>query len=186
MIGYKAFYFDMTCRPTDDIVFRYEIGKTFSMDEPPALCERGFHFWGSLRDVYSLYLAKFHVRVCEVEAIGRVTMRFDKIATDRIRIVREITPKELLAMLTGTIKEFKDNTEFRWYYRKRAEWDILKIRESLTDYYNMCAAFVLLNDVHLPVFRVQDATPEQREWLIKRAREWEEAFKMVQEEEAMQ
>ena len=186
MKGYKAFYFDMTCRPTDDIVFQYEIGKTFSMDEPPVLCERGVHFWGSLRDVYSLYLASFHVRVCEVEALGHNTMYFDKIATDRIRIVREITPKELLAMLTGTIKEFKDDTELCRHYRRRAEWDILKIRESLADYYNRCATFVLLNDVHLPVFRVGDATPEQREWLIKRAREWEEAFKLVQEEEAMQ
>lgn len=186
MIGYKTFYFDMTCRPTNDIVFQYEIGKTFSMDEPPVLCERGFHFWGSLRDVYSLYLAKFHVRVCEVEALGHVTMYFDKIATDRIRIVREIEPKNLLAMLTRTVREFNDDTELCRHYRKRAEWDIRSIKESLKEYHDRCDMFVLLNDVHLPVFRVGDATPEQREWLIKRAEEWEDAFELFKEEEAAQ
>ena len=186
MIGYKAFYFDMTCRPADDIVFQYEIGKTFSMDEPPVLCERGFHFWGSLRDVYSLYMAKFHVRVCEVEAIGHVAKSFDKIATDRIRIVREIEPKNLLAMLTRTVREFKDDTERCRHYRKRAEWDIRMIRKSLKEYHDRCATFDLLSDVHLPVFHVQDATPGQREWLVKRAREWEDAFELFKEEEAVQ
>lgn len=186
MKGYKAFYFDMTCRPTDDIVFQYEIGKTFSMDEPPILCERGFHFWGSLRDVYSLYLASFHVRVCEVEALGNTSVDTVKLVTDCIRIVREITPKELLAMLTGIIRSFKSDTDYCRSYRQRAEWDIWRIKESLRRYHDEGTTFSLLNDVHLPVFRVGDATPEQREWLIKRAREWEEAFKLAQEEEDMQ
>ncbi len=45
MKGYKAFNPDLTCRD-----MQYEVGKSYSMDEEPMLCKRGFHFCETIKD----------------------------------------------------------------------------------------------------------------------------------------
>ena len=87
MIGYKAFNKDLTCRG-----FQYEIGKTFSMDESPIPCERGFHFCKSIAECYEYYPISDDTRICKVEALGEIqTNDENKYCTNIIKIIEEIT-----------------------------------------------------------------------------------------------
>ena len=87
MIGYKAFNKDLTCRG-----FKFEIGETFSMDESPIPCKRGFHFCKSIAECYEYYPMSDDKRICKVEALGEVKTDDErKYCTNSIRIVEEIT-----------------------------------------------------------------------------------------------
>ena len=87
MIGYKAFNKDLTCRG-----FQFEIGKTFSMDESPIPCKRGFHFCKSIAECYEYYERSDNTRICKVEALGEVqTDNERKYCTNSIKIIEEIT-----------------------------------------------------------------------------------------------
>lgn len=87
MIGYKAFNEDLTCRG-----FQYEIGKTYSMEESPILCERGFHFCKSISECYTFYPMNDSTRICKIEALGEVlTNDKMKYCTNSIKIIEEIT-----------------------------------------------------------------------------------------------
>ena len=87
MIGYKAFNKDLTCRG-----FQYEIGQTYSMDESPVPCERGFHFCKSIAETYDYYNMSDNTRICKIEALGEVQTDDDKkYCTNVIKILEEIT-----------------------------------------------------------------------------------------------
>lgn len=86
MIGYKAFNQDLTCRG-----FQYEIGKTYSIEGLPVLCEKGFHFCKNIKDTYRYYPMKESIRICKVEAIGEIVTDDDiKYCTNKIKILEEI------------------------------------------------------------------------------------------------
>lgn len=100
MRGYKAFNSDLTCRG-----FQYEIGKTYTLEEPDKLeiCCNGFHFCSTIAGCYVYYPTDGATRICEVEALGEI-QGFDyddKMVTNKIRIVREITGPEKHANLTN-------------------------------------------------------------------------------------
>ena len=61
MKGYKAFNKDLECRG-----MQYEIGKEYSLDDEPIICERGFHFCKSIADCYSFYEMSEDTRICEI------------------------------------------------------------------------------------------------------------------------
>ena len=87
MIGYKAFNKDLTCRG-----FQYEIGQTYSMDESPIPCQRGFHFCKSIAETYEYYSMSDNTRICKIEALGEVQTNDDKkYCTNVIKILEEIT-----------------------------------------------------------------------------------------------
>ena len=87
MIGYKAFNKDLTCRG-----FQYEIGQTYSMEESPVPCERGFHFCKSIAETYNYYNMSDNTRICKIEALGEVQTDDDKkYCTNVIKILEEIT-----------------------------------------------------------------------------------------------
>ena len=87
MIGYKAFNKDLTCRG-----FQYEIGQTYSMEESPVPCERGFHFCKSIAETYNYYNMSDNTRICKIEALGEVQTDDDKkYCTNIIKILEEIT-----------------------------------------------------------------------------------------------
>lgn len=86
MIGYKAFNKDLTCRG-----FQYEIGKTYSIEGLPILCEKGFHFCKNIKDTYRYYPMKESIRICKVEGIGEVVTDDNvKYCTNKIKILEEI------------------------------------------------------------------------------------------------
>ena len=174
MKGYKTFYFDLTCRPAYNVVFQYEVGKTYEMDQPPVLCYQGFHFWGEMYDVSRLYTAAFYTRVCEIEATGEIVGRCGKYATNHIRILHELTPLEIKDGLYESARKFDNNT------RSPGTVDsyLNTIRQSV-------AAFRRLNDRYLPI----DCDPHRGAlaskclaFLNARADEWEAALKRVNEQ----
>ncbi len=98
MKGFKAFDKDLKCRE-----FQYKVGKTYTLDGDLKLCGTGFHFCEKLENVYGYYERSGDTRICEIEAVGKVLTEGDKSATDKIKIVREIKGKELVAaVLKGT------------------------------------------------------------------------------------
>ena len=87
MIGYKAFNKDLTCRG-----FQYEIGKTYSIEGLPILCQQGFHFCENIADTYYYYPMSDNTRICKIEAIGEIVTKDNiKYCTNKIKILEEIT-----------------------------------------------------------------------------------------------
>lgn len=96
MKAYKAFNKDLTCRD-----FQYEIGKTYEMEEEPIICKRGFHACTDLDDVFKYYKFSKDIRICEVELLGDIddmSQKDSKVATNKIKIVRELKINDLLEL----------------------------------------------------------------------------------------
>ena len=93
--GYKAFDKDLRC-----IGFQYEVGREYKC-EKAVLCEEGFHFCEKPLDVldyYGVIRYGFLNRYCEVEGSGDIDKReySNKVCCTKIKIVRELTLKELI------------------------------------------------------------------------------------------
>ena len=90
---YKAFNEDMTCRG-----FQYEVSGIYELpkDEKLELCEKGFHFCDILNYCFNFYDENSCV-ICEVEPLGNIVRdkHTNKLATDKIRIVRKLSKKEI-------------------------------------------------------------------------------------------
>ena len=95
MKGFKVFNNDWTCRG-----YQYKVGQTYEMDGEPQICNKGFHFCTKVTDCFSYYKFDPCNKIAEVEALGKVEEGADdsKVCTNKIRIVREITWQELLAI----------------------------------------------------------------------------------------
>lgn len=95
MKGYKVFNGDWTCRD-----FKYEVGKTYEMEESPQCCGRGFHFCTNLADCFNYYSFNTNNKVAEVEALGEIDKDNDdtKHCTNKIKIVRELAWEEVLTL----------------------------------------------------------------------------------------
>jgi hypothetical protein len=88
-IAYKGFGSNLQCRN-----FQYEIGKTYTQEEPPQVCGKGFHFCMRLEDTFSYYQNDGLNRFCEVEILGDYRTDGDKSSTNCIKIVKEISVNE--------------------------------------------------------------------------------------------
>ena len=96
MKAYKAFNKDLTCRD-----FQYEMGKTYKMKEKPIVCGRGFHACTVLDDVFKYYKLGKNIRICEVDLLGDIddmSQKDSKVATNKIKIIRELKVKDLLEL----------------------------------------------------------------------------------------
>ena len=96
MKGYKVFNPDWTCRG-----FQFEVGEIYEEDVMPLCCERGFHFCTELKDCFNYYSFDPNNKVAEIEALGEIDAESDenKHCTNKIKIVREISWKEVLKMV---------------------------------------------------------------------------------------
>ena len=96
MQGYKVFEPDWTCRG-----FQYEVGETYEEDVTPSCCNRGFHFCTELRECFNYYPFNPDNKVAEIEALGEIDAKAEgsKCCTNKIKIVREISWKEVLKMV---------------------------------------------------------------------------------------
>ena len=102
--AFKGFDKDLKCRG-----FQYEVGKTYSMEDKPKICEKGFHCCTALSDVFQYYplwtwpvdyngflipgapRSPYENRYCLVEVCGDVDIdKSNKIATNRIKIIQEL------------------------------------------------------------------------------------------------
>ena len=101
--AYKVFNSDWACR--DKV---YKVGKTYSMNKAPIICERGFHYCPKLLNCFRYYDFNPKNKVAEVEVLGDIAVspEGDKECTNKIKIVREISWHEVLDLVnTG-----KNNT----------------------------------------------------------------------------
>ena len=94
MIAYKVFNSDWTCRG-----FKYQVGETYEEDVIPSVCDRGFHFCKKLVDCFKYYSFDPDNKVAEIEALGDISDGDDKCCTNKIKIVKEITWREVLEMV---------------------------------------------------------------------------------------
>jgi hypothetical protein len=87
--GYKGFDEDLKCRN-----LQYEIGHTYKEEGPIRICRNGFHFCKKVISINEFYKLKSS-RICEVEALGRVIEKNGKSVTGKIKIIRELSEKEI-------------------------------------------------------------------------------------------
>ena len=89
----KGFDKDLCCRG-----MQFEVGKTYDTGAAPPLeiCSSDvFHFCESINAVHEYYRADADNRFCEVEVLGDIVQKDNKIGSNKIRIVREIIGQEL-------------------------------------------------------------------------------------------
>ena len=91
IISYKAFYHDLTCFEH----FQYKIGETYTTTSYIKCCERGFHACpepAAVFNYYNIYSSRFAI----VEQSGIFDIYEDKICSSKIKIIRELSLKELI------------------------------------------------------------------------------------------
>ena len=174
MKGYKAFYFDLTCRPNDMAVFQYEIGGTYKIDGAPILCQRGFHFCQVLDEIYEYYPSRFDIRVCEVEALGNCAWGIcpscvrrgisSKVATDKLRVIRELEPMDIRDALT----DVRTNA----VYKKLST--LPGIRRSIRRFNDAPSDYFLWEDDR--GFQRYPKDDRETQWLRQRAQLWTDAL----------
>ena len=106
--GYKGMHKDMKAHYD----FQYELGKTYTVEDPDSveICEYGYHFSLNLKDVFRYYDLVNNNRFFKVEALvrkkdydeyGKVytttifTDRVDKLVAKEITILEEVSVKEM-------------------------------------------------------------------------------------------
>jgi hypothetical protein len=102
LIGYKAFYCDMTCRN-----FQYEEGKSFEIKGKISLCEKGFHACTNPLDVFNYYFGKIgtDLFIHEVYLSGEIDEdnEYDsKVCASNIEIGRRLTVKDINEIINST------------------------------------------------------------------------------------
>ena len=120
-IGYKSTY---NYKGMND--FKYNVGETYEIKQKPVVCFNGFHYCTNPHDVLNYYPVFASSNFFEVKALGKihVDLQEGKFATNKMKIVREITDKEEMKNLFGfhiekqenkTIICFKRNSFFEEY-----------------------------------------------------------------------
>ena len=100
MIGFKGFNNDLSCTRGYG-VFRYKIGKTYEEDKAD-IAKTGFHFVEEPLEVLKWYP---NGRYCMIEATGDIDEDSDKLSCTKIKILKELTLKELYAYEVKFIME---------------------------------------------------------------------------------
>ena len=106
--AYKVFNSDWSCR--DKV---YEVGKTYSIEEKPKICNKGFHYCPKLINCFRYYDFDPENKVAEVEVLGDIDISPEggKECTNKIKIVRELTWNEVLNLVnTGKCNTGNCNT----------------------------------------------------------------------------
>lgn len=70
--------------------FLYEVGKTYEKEEDPVICSRGFHFCHTIANTINYYPFSKDNVYFEVEALGKIERKLDKIVTNKIKILRRV------------------------------------------------------------------------------------------------
>jgi hypothetical protein len=86
--GFKAFDKDFKCRG-----MQYKTNSTFKEDVELLICEEGLHFCEMPLNVFNYY--SFDSRFAKVEAVGDIEKEGDKVATNELRVIEEITLSQM-------------------------------------------------------------------------------------------
>lgn len=97
MKGYKIFGPNFTCRG-------YKFQENNICEGPLEICSRGFHFCTKAIDCLRYYEYLPTNTYAEVESIGPIQEKDDKVVCLELKIVRKLSYEEFGKLLTGTIK----------------------------------------------------------------------------------
>jgi hypothetical protein len=89
-IGYKAMCEDAACRG-----YQYRDGKAYTHEGPVGLCKSGFHYCNDICDCYDYYPRSTKTRIFRVKALGDVIVGDDKLVTNKIKIISELSLREI-------------------------------------------------------------------------------------------
>ena len=122
--GYKITNSDYSCRG-----FKYETNHTYSMEEDPIPCKKGFHFCKELADCFRYYppekisFEKYNLDIykfLKVKSNGTTYQLRDKYCTNNITILEECTTEEILKAFAkwvgGDLFEFRIKLHLRGEY----------------------------------------------------------------------
>lgn len=104
--GYKVFLSDWTCQPGGNFK-QYSCPGMFEQDGKLEMCVNGIHFCKKLMDCFKHKQYYPGYKVAEVIAHGEVLERNGKCCTNKLEVVKEISPEEYLAIkkIYGSIKK---------------------------------------------------------------------------------
>ena len=115
--GYKIMDDDYTCRG-----FHYEPNRSYSIDENPIPCERGFHFCRELTDCFHYYCPSAYIdgtcdvaydldvfKFFNVKSNGTTYKIDDKYCTNNITILEECSTEEILEAFKKRFNELLFN-----------------------------------------------------------------------------
>ena len=88
---YKGFNKNLKCRD-----FQYEVGQEYIHKGEIEVCKSGFHAWKNPFGALSSYSPGKNSRYCEVEGSDKVDERENKVAFEKIKIIREFNLFELI------------------------------------------------------------------------------------------
>lgn len=91
MKGYKVFDSNWSCKG-----MQYKVGEKFEMIEKPIICMRGYHFCKKIVDCFNYYNFSPSNKFAEIEAYGDIVCEEEKCCTNKIKIIRELSWKEVL------------------------------------------------------------------------------------------
>ena len=108
-VGYKATY-NYMCRD-----HKFEIGQTYELPYRPVTCHCGFHYCKNPKDVLRYYPINPKFKLLEIKDIGKTSCEGDKRATNKIKILREITDHSELEFLLKCKFKIEENYYCLWH-----------------------------------------------------------------------
>lgn len=118
--GYKITNSDYSCRG-----FKYKLNHTYTIEEDPAPCRKGFHFCGELANCFYYYSPErdlFNIcnlddfKFLKVKSNGITYKLGDKYCTNNITIIEECTTEEILRAFKKYINEDAFRLKLRGEY----------------------------------------------------------------------
>lgn len=106
IIGYKATH-NYICKTK-----KYAVGKTYSMKKMPQVCSVGFHYCCDAKNTMNYYDYNSKFKLLEIEDLSKETSSSydnEKSATNKMKIVREITDPDELFKLLGIYRKYDEN-----------------------------------------------------------------------------
>ena len=111
MKAYKASY-NGVCRD-----FKYEVGQTYEMEDI-SICHHGFHACLKMIDTLFYYDYKKEFVLFEVELLGEIIEEDNKLVTNKIKIVRVVSPEEYVDFKVddrGNLIYHKSSDGYEWW-----------------------------------------------------------------------
>lgn len=114
--GYKVFMSDWTCQPGGNFK-QYSCPGMFEQDGKLEMCVNGIHFCKKLMDCFKHKQYYPGYKVAEVIAHGEVLERNGKCCTNKLEVVKEISPEEYLAIkkYTEALRKEIEQMMFEWW-----------------------------------------------------------------------
>ena len=114
--GYKVFLPDWTCQPGGNFK-QYSCPGMFEQDGKLEMCVNGIHFCKKLMDCFKHTQYYPGYKVAEVIAHGEVLERNGKCCTNKLEVVKEISPEEYLAIKkhTEALRKEIEQMMFEWW-----------------------------------------------------------------------